>query len=177
MRTLDAHWQVIRDECTRGINYGTVDPLQFPDRDWTVLMLVYMRKETRHMATHPQTAALLRGLGVDVRNAFFSTLGANTTLPPHTGVMNSVLRYHLGLDCPGRAWLDVNDVCIPWENGKSFVWNDIYRHSAHNHGQPRTILFIDIGRTDMSPAEKAVDEGALATVHGMDDFGEALLKY
>ena len=181
---LEACWRNIRAECVSAaaVRYGAVDPVQaFGGADWRVTMLIYMHHETRHMAANPRTAQLLRHAmerGLRVRNAFFSALGPRTSLAPHVGVMSSVLRYHLGLVCPGGAWLEVDGQRRAWQNGQGFVWNDMFEHSAHNDAPTvRAILFLDLVRTDMSAAETAIDAAAVACVCAKPEFHAALARF
>lgn len=187
LRAFDACWRNMAAEASAArssaVKYSDVDPMQgFGGADWNVLMLVYMRQPTRHMITCPRTASLLRWLtlkGVDVRNAFFSVLGPHTRLPPHTGVLPTVLRYHLGLDCPDNdaAYLEVDGHKIGWRNGCSILWNDMYPHAATNASdQPRTILFMDVGRLDLDQDERAADEASIQSVLQSDVFQQAFAR-
>ena len=183
LQILESNWEEIKKESqnAKSVQFGSVDTVQFKDVNWLVHFLIYMRHETNHANNSPNTMHLLRSLklkGLDIRNAFFSTLPPHTHLDPHVGPQSSVLRYHLGLVCPPNCWLQIEDKTYRWEEGKGFLWNDIFMHSAHNTSEEyRTILFLDIGRKDLTEEEKKIDEECIKKVCDTKEFKEFLEKF
>lgn len=183
---LEAHWRVIADECAAVLplapRYGDVDPHQAATAvkgTWRVYMLRYMDEDVAaNMAACPRTAALLQRCR-GVRNAFFSILEAGTALRPHRGVIQSVLRYHLGLlvPQPAAATLTVGGVTQHWREGEGILWDDMYQHSAENAGTaPRVILFLDVVRSDLGLLSRAVDAAVTWGIRHNPAFREAVKR-
>jgi beta-hydroxylase len=183
LEILECNWEEIKKESqkAKSVQFGSVDKNQFKDVNWLVHFLIYMRNETNHAENSPNTMHLLRNLkskGLDIRNAFFSTLAPHSHLDPHVGPQSSVLRYHLGLVCPPNCWLEIENKIYRWEEGKGFLWNDMFLHSAHNTSDKfRTVLFLDIGRKDLTEDEKKIDEECIKKVCDTEEFKEFLEKF
>jgi len=185
---LEKNWELIRDESihAQSISYGDIDEVQLkihvnPEKKWLVHYLILMREETKNAEHSKNTMHLLRDLiskGIDVRNAFYSILPPDAQLLPHVGPMSSVLRYHLGLQCPSNnCWLQLENKQIKWENGKGFLWNDMFLHSAHNKSEEtRIILFLDIGRKDLTKEETNLDEKNIKKLCDTEMFKEYIKK-
>ena len=60
----------------------------------------------------------------------------------NNGWTNEVLRVHIGLECPGKAYLKVEDEVIEWEDGKLFVFDDTKLHEAHNSASKERVVFL-----------------------------------
>lgn len=169
LSVLEENWEIIKDESLKAptVAYSEIDRNQLlyadPEKKWQVHYLILMRQETNNAKYSNTTMGILRNLilqGIDVRNAFYSILPPGTNLLPHVGPMTTVLRYHLGLQCPkNNCYLQLENKQIKWENGKGFLWNDMFLHSAHNYSdETRIILFLDIGRKDLTPEQIDIDE-------------------
>lgn len=66
---------------------------------------------------------------------------------------------------------------IKWKNCESFLWNDMYLHSAHNDSDEiRTILILDILRKDLNLEEKNEDKLSLNYVINSNYFIKTLNK-
>lgn len=180
----EKNWKLIRDESfkLKSIKYTLIDEYQeqFGGNNWNVNYLILMNQQTIESRNSPNTMKILNGLinqGIEIRNAFFSFLMPNSKLVPHYGVQSSVLRYHLGLNCPKNCWLQIDEHIIPWKNGESFLWNDMYLHSAHNEScEIRTILILDIVRKDLNFNEKKEDNTSLNYVIKTEYFINTLNK-
>jgi len=120
------------------------------DRRWkTYFLLGYGVRFEDNIAACPGTWAALRNIP-GLTTAFFSILEPGKRLPPHRGPYKGVLRYHLGISIPERAdacGIDVAGEQRHWEEGKSLIFDDTFRHSAWNDSdEPRIILFVDFAR-------------------------------
>lgn len=55
-----------------------------------------------------------------------------------------VLRAHLGLSCPGGAWMQVGDEFVEWSDGEVFVFDGQREHETRNTGRrSRLVLLAD----------------------------------
>lgn len=148
--------------------YGAIDPHQAATATrgtWRMYPLLYMHTPVAGArAACPRTAALLDAAiarGARIRNAFFSILEPHTALRPHVGIIQAVVRYHLGLlvpPDPRTATLHVGRETRHWRVGEGFLWDDMYEHAAVNDSDvPRAVLFLDIVRPDLTPWGAAAD--------------------
>lgn len=170
------------------ISYHEIDPNQSIQERWRVHMLIYMHEVVEpNSSLAPITSALLQRCireGSMIRNAFFSVLPAHACISTHSGYMASVLRYHLGLRIPAReshadpaCFLEVGGLKYAWKSGEGLLWDDMFLHAAHNHSNAhRTILFLDVVRTDLSAEGREADASALHFVQTHKDFREALAR-
>lgn len=121
----------------------------------------------------PETARLLASIP-GMTTAMFSCLQPRTHIRPHIGYYqysNYILRAHLGIKVPEGCALVVNGVSQTWENGKTFVFDDTFRHEAYNKSNElRVVLMIDFKYegepTDRNPA---FQEASPTVPGGADD--------
>jgi aspartyl/asparaginyl beta-hydroxylase (cupin superfamily) len=186
-KILEDNWKVIADECYNLISsakiFKDIDTNQYIGNDWKTHMFILMNETIKSNALlAPNTMKLIQKCiddGHNIRNAFFSILGPNSYITEHSGYMNSVLRYHLGLyvPYPDKSYLIVNKEKINWQEGKGFIWNDNFLHSAHNESNNnRVILILDIVRNDLPVESKKIDDEVMLKFRESDQFKEALKK-
>ena len=97
----------------------------------------------------PQTARLLdRVPGIE--NAFFSILAPGKIIPAHRGVTKGLIRCHLGLIVPPdpeRCFIDIGDLRCTWQEGRTLLFDDTYRHGVQNNTEhERVVLLFDFLR-------------------------------
>jgi aspartyl/asparaginyl beta-hydroxylase (cupin superfamily) len=97
----------------------------------------------------PRTTAVVQGIP-DLTTAFFSILTPHAKITEHRGAYKGYLRYHLGIRVPEpytSCGLQIKDQVFHWQNGKSVVFDDTFRHSAWNNtDQVRVVLWVDFIR-------------------------------
>jgi aspartyl/asparaginyl beta-hydroxylase (cupin superfamily) len=74
-----------------------------------------------------------------------SVMEPQTTIVPHIGDTDAVLRCHLGVDIPATlptCGIKVNGIDKGWEKGKVLIFCDAYLHSAWNLSDKRRIVLI-----------------------------------
>lgn len=86
-----------------------------------------------------------------MKTAWFSILEPQTSLPPHEGPYNGMLRYHLGLIIPSEGsefcGIRVGKDTRNWKKGKSLLFDDTHDHEAWNKtNEKRVVLFVDMIR-------------------------------
>lgn len=86
--------------------------------------------------------------------ASFSVLEAGGQIPRHTGMTKAMLTYHLALKVPTareKCRMTIEDQgrthVMVWEEGQSFVFDDMYNHAVSNDtDENRYILLIQVRR-------------------------------
>lgn len=165
VQPLEQNWRSIRAELDEILTisahlpqFHDVSPQQQgldPENRWKTLFLFAAGQPNEEICQLcPHTALLLERIP-DLFTAFFSILAAGAKLPSHRGPYNGVLRYHLALLVPEPArscGINVGGETAYWEEGKSLVFDDTYRHYAWNEGATeRVVLFIDFKRPIRKP--------------------------
>jgi beta-hydroxylase len=151
---LEAAWPDVRAEWDRFAASGhlplmeeLIDEHQGNEGEWRAGLLVSKgRPATELAAAFPLTLLALE-LVPGLWSALFSVMAPGTELPTHTGPNAGVLRYHLGVDCPEGAALQVGDVVVPYVDGRGVLFDDTAPHAAWNRGdRPRVTLFLEVRR-------------------------------
>lgn len=159
---LEAHWREIRDEAVaiRTADIPSLGDISFDhgriaaDRRWKSLFLKgYGYRMEANCARAPVTARLIEQVPGLV-TASFSVMEAGGHIPRHWGMTKGMLTYHLALKVPrdrekcrihieGAEGLHV----IAWEEGQSFVFDDMCNHEVWNEtDEDRYLLLIQIKR-------------------------------
>ena len=158
VRNLEAHWQVIRDECLALGSAGFEPWVQreMYGQGWDVFgLLAFGRRVERGIESCPRTAALTLSIP-GVTTVGFSRLAAGAHIQPHAGWVETVYRLHLGLVVPQGCTLRVGAETRPWRNGECLVFDDTVEHEAHNRSrEDRIVLLLDFLRPGIDPT--AVD--------------------
>ena len=82
-----------------------------------------------------------------ILKAMVSVLAPGAVIHPHHGPTTSVLRVHLGIQCPPGALLNLDGRSVRWRRGEVVVWDDTFTHSVQNASDvPRVILYLDVRR-------------------------------
>jgi beta-hydroxylase len=155
---LDENWETIRGELDELREVGVslkgvseVDPAQsrlaFAGGWKCFLFRFYGVDVPENRELCPKTAALLDQVP-NVVSAGFSVLEPGMRLPVHSGPVKGVLRYHLGMIVPqGDCGITVGGQTRGWDEGKSFLIDDIFLHTAWNDADSdRVVLLVDVER-------------------------------
>lgn len=120
---------------------------------WRAGLLVSRGRPVEPLAARfPATVAALTGVP-GLWSALWSVLEPGTELPEHVGPNAGMLRYHLGVDCPEDAALQVGGVTVPYRDGEGILFDDTAVHAAWNRAdRPRTTLFCEVVRPVDGPA-------------------------
>lgn len=154
---MEQNWEVIRGELDSLLeDIDGIPGFRQIHRSLTVvdtwkshMFYGYGHKMERNCAVCPETTQLLEQIP-NLNTAMFSILPPGTKLPPHTGIYNGILRYHLGLRIPGpveSCGLRVEGQIIHWKEGEGFTFDNRYEHEAWNNSdEVRVVLFLDFLR-------------------------------
>jgi aspartyl/asparaginyl beta-hydroxylase (cupin superfamily) len=127
--------------------------------NWKTIWLQLMGDEVGNQEYLPTLRKLLLPFRSCLGLAFISILHPDTRIPPHSGVVKSVLRYHYGINVPTPEIdengteevldmsLNIDGHQIRWKNKHAFLFDDTYVHCAFNNTKKlRIILFLDFIR-------------------------------
>lgn len=93
-------------------------------------------------------------------SAGLSILKANTTIKPHIGDTDAVIRVHLGLKIPSElpsCGIKVGSEERSWQEGKTLAFCDAHEHSVWNKTkEDRYLLIIDILKPEFLNQRKEI---------------------
>jgi ornithine lipid ester-linked acyl 2-hydroxylase len=119
------------------------------DRWKTYFLYAGETRLERNCARCPETALAIAEIP-GRQSAMFSILAPGMHIPAHKGLYKGLLRYHLGLIVPepsGSCRIRIRNEVRSWEEGKSLIFDDTYRHEAWNDSrEDRVVLFVDFIR-------------------------------
>ena len=102
----------------------------------------------------PNLRKILSGI-TGIKTVLFSRMKGYTSLEPHQGwavLANRVIRCHLGLVVPGKAFISVDGQRQYHQTGKLILFDDSHRHYAANLSpDPRIVLLVDVERPSHLP--------------------------
>jgi beta-hydroxylase len=159
-RAFEERWEKIRAEAeavlARGRRLPRVDEIspdhaRIADGDgWRSYFLVgYGYRRERACRRCPETAALLETVP-NLHSAFFSIMEPEQRLVPHRGPTKAIITWHLPLSVPARredCRIRIAGDWYSWEEGRSLVFDDTYRHEVRNDtDEDRILLLIHLRR-------------------------------
>lgn len=140
MKTGVPAWQKLSD-----------DPQVQQGDSWkTFVLYAYGQPVISNHHKCPETIKALSHIP-EMKTAWFSILEPQTSLPPHEGPYNGMLRYHLGLVIPSEdaeaCGIRVGNDTRTWKEGSSLLFDDTHDHEAWNRtNEKRVVLFVDMIR-------------------------------
>ncbi len=175
VKTIESQWATIRDELQSVLD-SQDDVLEpYPDQNktnrrhaWRTAGLMYWSFGSRKYQTmFPRTWAILKDIP-DLTSASVLLLEPRSTIKPHIGDTNAMVRCHMGLIVPAsapRCGLRVKDTTLSWEHGRIFMFNDAHEHTAWNNtDQNRYILSFDVMRPEFRKRRQWVSCWVLANI-------------
>ncbi len=88
-------------------------------------------------------------------NAMFSRLRPKTRIPPHCGIANIRLVFHLPLIIPEGCGFRVGSQTRNWKVGQAWVFDDTIEHEAWNESdEDRYIFMMDVWHPNLSDLER-----------------------
>lgn len=176
VKEIESHWTVIRDELLAVVGAEKDTLKAYPDPEkvnrpaaWKTAGLMYWTfVSDRYTERFPQTWEILKRVPA-LTSASLLLLEPNSTIKPHVGDTNAMLRCHLGLVIPApapRCGLRVRDTVLSWEEGRVFMFNDAHEHTAWNNtDQARYILSFDVIRPEFAGMERWVAASVLGNIY------------
>jgi aspartyl/asparaginyl beta-hydroxylase (cupin superfamily) len=172
---VESKWETIRDELRDVLARDPDFLLPYPDPTktdrsaaWRTAGLMYWTFESdRYVSLFPKTWAILKSVP-NLTSASLLLLQARSTIKPHVGDTNAMMRCHMGLVVPApapRCGLRVKDTVLSWEHGKIFMFNDALEHTAWNNtDEDRYILSFDVMRPEYVAARRWVSARVLGNI-------------
>jgi ornithine lipid ester-linked acyl 2-hydroxylase len=167
---LESKWLVIKNELNDLLKEQTDCLTPYFDTSmvskpgqWKVFPFFFWNRRFKENCQKcPQTTELLESIPNMVSGSF-TLLEPNSTIKPHAGDTNAVVRCHLGLTIPASlpsCGLKVGTEKRSWTEGKILMFCDAHTHLAWNNTEEkRFILLIDVMRTEyVSQTEQICDQ-------------------
>lgn len=118
------------------------------DGTWIPITIVRFGDVTKEISSFfPRTLELLRSVP-GLESAVYSILEPGTVIHPHKGWSPDILRFHLGLTPYQDAALKVGDSILTWDEGSTFIFDDMETHEVWHRGDRTRISFIVDFRRD-----------------------------
>ncbi len=181
---IEANWEIIRDEfaallkehSTQLRPYANESMTSSDPSSWrTFTMMFWYRRNRANCQRCPKTWAMLQSIP-GLCAASFNLLEPNTTIKPHFGDTNAIVRCHMGLEIPAPApqcGFKVRDEVRSWEPGRFLMFCDAHQHSAwNNSAQRRYIMVLDVMRPQFAQQSRAIASRVQASV----SYGVALQR-
>ena len=123
-------------------------PASIEGNSWSTIFLKnFMWNFYHNMKKFPLTTAVIEQIP-NCTYAVISVLSPYTSIKPHYGDTNGVVRVHLGLHIPGdypELGIKVNGEDNCWKNGELICYLDIKEHEVWNNTpHTRYLLILDI---------------------------------
>jgi aspartyl/asparaginyl beta-hydroxylase (cupin superfamily) len=172
---VEARWEEIRDELLQNLEEDErilkpyVDKKMATKADhWRTFSLVFWRNRSEENCRRfPRTCSIVKDIP-GLMAVSFNLLDANTTIKPHVGDTNAIIRCHMGLVIPASApqcGFRVGDETRSWEQGKFLMFCDAHRHTAWNNTDKRRyILVVDVIRPEFASSAAAVSTRVLKNI-------------
>ena len=172
---VESQWQTIRDELRSllAADDGSLEPYanremtSRPNQWKTFGMMFWTIRAEDKCRKCPKTWEILKDIP-GLCAISFNLLEPNTTIKPHHGDTNAIIRCHMGLEVPAeapRCAFRVGTEIRSWHEGKFLMFCDAHEHTAWNNtDQKRYILVLDIMRPEYAAQKRSVASRVLASI-------------
>lgn len=176
VKKIEENWTDIRDEMMTLLTeqddvlkpYANKAMVSRTNKWKTFGLMFWTFKDQDNIAKCPKTWALIK----DVPNltaASFNLLDEKTTIKPHRGDTNAIVRCHMGISVPDSApkcAFRVGSETRSWENGKFFMFCDAHEHTAWNNTDaPRYIMVLDVIRPEYVKKKYDIASRVLSSIN------------
>jgi aspartyl/asparaginyl beta-hydroxylase (cupin superfamily) len=152
---VEANWRTIRAELLAALNIADSGLEPYKDiaktdkkAAWRTAGLMYWTmKSKENIARFPKTWEIFKDIP-NLTSCSIHLLEPHSTIKPHIGDTDAMLRCHMGLVVPAplpRCGFRVGNEMTSWEEGKVFIFNDAREHTAWNNtDQNRYVISFDV---------------------------------
>jgi aspartyl/asparaginyl beta-hydroxylase (cupin superfamily) len=173
---VESHWETIRDELIQVVQRDRGLLEAYPDLAktnrrgaWkTAGMMYWTFKSRRFVSVFPKTWDILKQVP-HLTSASMLLLEPSSTIRPHIGDTNAMMRCHLGLVIPApapRCGFRVGGTVVSWREGKILMFNDAHEHTAWNNtDKDRYILSFDVVRPEFLKWKRWVAAQVLGNIY------------
>lgn len=171
---LDGKREVIYEELKQYISehysptaYFNYEMVSKPNSWKTIPLMSWGVKFHKHLKKFPETYKVLQQIPGLV-SISFNVLEAHSTIKPHYGDTNGMVRCHFGLEIPEglpNVGFRVKHEKQAWENGKLLIFCDGYEHAAWNDSdKQRIILLFDVILPEFMPKKRQICGTVLSSI-------------
>lgn len=172
---VEKHWTIIRDELMEfaEANDDRLEPYMEPamvsrPKRWRVIGLKFWGRDMpENVHLFPRTRQVLKDVP-GLNSISFNLLEENSTIKPHNGDTNAIIRCHLGLVVPApapRCGFRVGSEVRSWEEGRMFLFCDAHEHTAWNNTDgARYVMVIDVVREEFMHQRNAISNRVIAAI-------------
>ncbi len=176
VKKVEAEWQTIRDELLEHLAIDQDSMKPYVNREmtsrpnsWKTLGLMFWTiRSATNCALFPRTWEILKDIP-NLTAVSLNVLEPHTTIKPHVGNTNAIIRCHLGLVVPDQAprcAFRVGSETRSWDEGKLLMFCDAHQHTAWNNtDQKRYILVLDIMRPEFVRLKNSTSSRVLASIY------------
>jgi ornithine lipid ester-linked acyl 2-hydroxylase len=176
VKQIESQWHIIHDELMTLVKEHESSLTPYPNREMTTKLnkwktfgfMFWTIKSRSNCKKCPETWKLLKTIP-NLLAGSFSLLEAGTTIKPHQGDTNAIIRCHLGLRIPAPApqcAFRVGTETRSWNDGKLLMFCDAQTHTAWNNtGEKRYIMILDIMRPQYAAQTKSICSRVLASIY------------
>lgn len=173
---VESNWVHIRDELLSVLEHdmSIMEPykdLSMTDKvdAWKTAGLMYWGfKSKPNIIRFPKTWEILREIPGLISCSLLA-LEPSSSVKPHNGDTNGVVRCHMGLVVPAElptCGFRVGGESISWKHGKIFMFNDAILHTAWNNSDSiRYILSFDVIRPEYASKKIWISSRVLAQIY------------
>lgn len=161
VKVVESQWRVIQGELLQVIEkteaareFRPYQDLEKTDKDaaWKTAGLMYWTiPSKKNISLFPKTWEIFRRIP-NLTSCSIHLLEPHATIKPHIGDTDAMYRCHMGLIVPAqlpRCGFRVGSEKVSWEEGKIFIFNDAYNHTAWNNtNSNRYVISFDVMRTE-----------------------------
>ena len=176
VKEIESKWHVIYEELMTLVKEHESSLLPYPNREMTTKLnkwktfgfMFWTIKSRSNCKKCPETWKLLKTIP-NLLAGSFSLLEAGTTIKPHQGDTNAIVRCHLGLKIPAPApqcAFRVGNETRGWNEGKFLMFCDAHTHTAwNNSNEKRYIMILDVMRPEYAAQKKTICSRVLAAIY------------
>lgn len=173
---LESQWTTIRDELMALVAEHEDHLKPYPNRTLTTKpdrwkmfgFMFWTLRSPDSIAKCPKTWALLRSIP-NITGASFNVLEPGTTIKPHQGDTNAIVRCHLGLVVPAQApecAFRVGSEIRSWDEGRFLLFCDAHTHTSWNNTNARRyIMIVDVMRPEFADRTTSICSRVLAGIY------------
>lgn len=175
VRDVEAQWTVIRDELLANLAtdaatltpYANAAMTSRPNQWKTLGLMFWTQRSAENCARFAKSWEIISRIP-NLIAASFNLLEADTTIKPHMGNTNAIVRCHMGLVIPApapRCAFRVGTETRSWEEGRFLMFCDAHQHTAWNNTDAkRYILVLDVMRPEFADRTIATSSRVLAAI-------------
>lgn len=173
---VESRWREIRDELVEVVRQDESIMIPYVDKamasrpnKWRTLGLMFWtRRSVENCQRFPKTWSIVKDIS-GLTAVSFNLLEPNTTIKPHVGNTNAIIRCHMGLIIPAQAprcAFRVGSETRSWEPGKFLMFCDAHEHTAWNNtSEQRYILVLDVIRPEFARSVLSISARVLTGIY------------